>query len=120
MAADEPNLVGVWKGSAIAVHIGDTPYRKSDGEITFGEKQIEFTYTISQQKGPLFSGQMTAMDKSEVLIGSLQPDGKGGVMLDDDGQYAFTLPAPDRMDACYSHMKPNSKVVTCWTLTKAN
>lgn len=66
-AADQPSMVGVWKGMATAVHVGETPYRKSDGKISFGEQQIEFTYTIDQQKGALFSGQMSGLDKTETI-----------------------------------------------------
>lgn len=117
-AASMPDLKGVWKGSATAVHIGATPYRKSDGKIDLSEDLVEFTYTIDQQKGQLFAGKMAGPGQSETLIGSLAPDGKSGVMLDDDGQYAFTLAGPDQIDTCYSHAKKDSKVIACWTLTR--
>ncbi|WP_395708075.1 hypothetical protein [Reyranella sp.] len=30
LAQDVPNLVGIWKGPALAVHIGAIPYRSAD------------------------------------------------------------------------------------------
>ena len=36
-------------------------------------------------------------------------------MLDDDGQYQFNLTDADTLEVCYDHLKPDSKVIACWT-----
>lgn len=118
-ADDVPNLIGTWSGSTTAVHVGDTPYRDAAKPgVTFGSKEIEFTYTISEQKGRNFSGTLSSMGRTETIIGAVEPRGKNGVILDDDGQYSFTLNDDGSIDTCYAHANLASKVVACWTLTR--
>src|SRR3954452_16440467 len=85
---DIPNLVGTWKGTGYAVHIGSTPYRSTNGNgAQFPDNGIEFTYVISDQHGNRFAGEATGGSYKETIIGALQPDNRGGVILDNDGQY---------------------------------
>jgi hypothetical protein len=114
-----PDLKGIWKGTAYAVHIGPNPYRTADqnGPV-FPENGIEFTYTITDQVGNRFAGKSSNGKYTETLIGALQPDNRGGVMLDDDGQYTFTVRDQNAIDMCYSHSYPKSKVVSCWTIVR--
>lgn len=121
-AEDAPSLIGVWKGTAdSAVMVGGTPYRhgKPGKKVTFSDDPIEFTFDITQQKGPRFAGQLKGLKKTETLIGYIHPDGKSGQMLDDDGEYTFTLRDQATMEVCYDHSKPDSKVIACWTATRA-
>ena len=120
-AADIPNLVGTWKGTALAIHIGDNPYRKStQAGPNMPANTIEMTITIGEQKDNRFSGQATGGGRTETLIGAISPSNLGGVILDDDGQYLFTIRDSNTLDVCYSHQKPNDKVVICfaWQRTK--
>ena len=39
-------------------------------------------------------------------------------MLDDDGQYVFTIRDLETLDVCYSHTTAASKVVACFPWTK--
>jgi hypothetical protein len=96
-AQQVPDMVGTWKGKASAVHIGSNPYRVAQGNgVQFPANEIEFTYTIKEQHGNRFAGESAGVDYKETIIGALQPDNKGGIMLDDDGRYDFTLPDPIR------------------------
>ena len=117
--ADEaPSLVGTWKGIAdSAVMVGGTPYRhgKPNNKVTFADDPIEFTFEIKEQKGPRFAGVLKGLKKTETLIGYIHADGKSGQMLDDDGEYTFTLADPSTMEVCYSHTKATSKVIACFT-----
>lgn len=118
LAADMPDMKGTWKGLAEgAVLVGNTPYRSAEPgkPVTFSNEPIEFTFTIDEQQGPRFSGVLSSAKHSETLIGHLYPDREGGVMLDDDGRYAFTLKDASTMEVCYDHLKPDSKVIACWT-----
>jgi hypothetical protein len=119
-AAEPVNMLGAWKGMVTVAHIGANPYRVAEGTgPQLPENPIEFTYTITEQKGNRFAGKSSGGNYSETIIGAIQPDGKGGIMLDDDGQYILTLQGPNTMDVCYSHSFPTSRVVGCWTLTRA-
>jgi hypothetical protein len=114
-----PDLVGTWRGTAQAVMVGHTPYRARQGEgAHFADAQVEFTYRITRQQGNRFIGELTAGERQETVIGAIQGDHRGGLMLDDDGQYAFTLRGPDSIDLCYAHSYPPSRVVACFTLTR--
>ena len=121
--ADEaPKLTGIWKGTVdSAVMVGNTPYRTAEPgkPYTFAKEAIEFTFDIKDQQGARFAGEMTSGGKAETLIGHLYPDHKSGMMLDNDGQYLFSLSSAGTMEVCYNHMKADSKVIACWTATKA-
>jgi hypothetical protein len=118
LAQDAPNLVGTWKGNALAVHIGATPYRGADNSnVQFGNA-IEYTYTITEQRGQRFSGKMSGGRFSETIIGALATDNRTGMMLDDDGQYHLTLVDLNTIDICYAHLYPTSKVVACFQVKR--
>ena len=115
-AQEVPSLVGTWKGTAQAVTLGANPYRESTQQQTpiFSSREIEFTFTITEQKGNRFSGSSSDGNRRETLIGALSPNNQGGIILDDDGQYLFTVRDRDTLDACYFHLNPSSKVVACY------
>ena len=118
LADGAPSLVGTWKGIAdSAVMVGGTPYRKGkpNDKVTFADQPIEFTFEIKEQKGLRFAGVLKGLKKTETLIGYIHADNKSGQMLDDDGEYTFTLSDPSTMEVCYSHSKPDSKVIACFT-----
>ncbi|MGE3743588.1 MAG: hypothetical protein AB7I59_29285 [Geminicoccaceae bacterium] len=118
-AEDPPDLVGTWKGTAYAVHIGSNPYRVAEkAGPNFPDNGIEFTYTITEQHGNRFGGSMSGGKYSETLIGAIGPDNKSGVMLDDDGEYSLTIRDADTLDTCYRHSFPTSRVVACWQLKR--
>lgn len=115
-AQSGPNLVGTWKGMAQAVQMGVNPYRAPPSSApVFSASAMEFTITIVEQKDNRFTGKKTAGDRSETLIGAISPNNQGGVMLDDDGQYLFTIRDPNTLDVCYNHLNPSGKVVACYT-----
>ena len=120
-AAEAPAMTGSWKGTVdSAVLVGKTPSRScKTGKVTFANEGIDFTFEIKEQQGQRFGGTMVSARHSETLIGLLYPDNKGGMMLDDDGHYSFALTDPATMQVCYDHTKPSSKVIACWTATKA-
>ena len=118
-----PNLVGTWKAvSPGAAVVGANPYHPgatgtSQSEPRFTDP-IEFTITIGTQKANRFTGELTDGKRTEKLIGAISPNNLGGIVLDDDGQYIFTIRDLETLDVCYSHMTPASKVVACFPWTK--
>jgi hypothetical protein len=119
-AQEPPNLIGIWKGSAHAVYIGSNPYRVAEkAGPNFSTNLIEFTYSITEQKGTVFAGTSGAGRFSETLIGAISPDNRSGVMSDDDGQYMFTIRDSNTLDICYQHSFPTSRVAACWTIKRS-
>jgi hypothetical protein len=115
-----PNLVGIWKGMGNGVQVGPTPHRPANvAGVTFPDNNIEFTYDIKEQHGNRFAGQMSSSKAKETLIGAVLPDNRGGTMLDDDGEYQFTLIDPNTMDVCYNHHYATSKFVGCFRITRS-
>ena len=56
-AQEPPNLIGTWKGSTQAVYIGSNPSRVAEkAGPNFSTNLIEFTYSITEQKGNVFAG----------------------------------------------------------------
>ena len=114
-AQNIPALVGTWKGTAHAVSVGSNPYRTPETkEPNFPPDALEFTFTIKEQQGNRFSGTSTAGTLTETLIGAISPDNKSGVVLDDDGEYLFTIRDNDTLDTCYRHRTSASRVVACY------
>ena len=121
LAQQAPNLVGTWKGTSPgAAVVGGNPYHQgtSEGEPHF-TNAIEFTITITEQKGNRFVGKLSDGKRTEKLIGAISPNNQSGMALDDDGQYVFTIRDRDTLDVCYSHMTQASKVVACFPWTRA-
>jgi hypothetical protein len=117
--APVPDMKGTWIGTTHAVHIGHMPHRRATREGHNFGGPLELRITITEQEHILFTGKLYINDKVETLIGSINPDSKNGIALDDDGQIMFTLSNPDKMDACYSHMDENVKAAACFTLTRS-
>jgi hypothetical protein len=114
-AQSVPTLVGTWKGTAYAVSVGSNPYRKpSTRGPNFPPEPLEFTFVIKEQHDNRFSGTSTGGTRTETLIGAISPDGKSGAVLDDDGEYLFTVRDNDTLDTCYRHRTPTSRVVACY------
>jgi hypothetical protein len=117
-AQTPPNLVGTWKGKAEAVIIGPNPYRVIETPGPNFGGPMEFTYVVKQQQGTRFSGELSGK-VSETIIGTLRPpEFRSGIMLDNDGEYDFTLRDAKTMDVCYRHTNMTSKAVACWTMEK--
>ena len=76
---------------------------------------MEFTFVIKEQHDNSFAGEATGGKRSEKLIGAISPDNRSGIVLDDDGQYLFTIRDSDTLDACYSHSNSKSKVASCYS-----
>lgn len=119
LAADAPNLVGKWKGEATVVHLGTTPHRTPSKEgPNFALDPLPVVFDIVEQKANHFHGTFKIRSTTETVIGSVRSDGKDGIMIDDDGQWFFTLSEPDKMDLCYYHVTATNKVVGCFPVRR--
>ena len=120
-AQDEPDMIGTWKGRAQAVFLGSNPYRLSEKNgANFADKEIEFTFVIDEQQGNRFAGHASGGTMTETIIGVVNPAASGGIMLDDDGRYDFTLVDPETIDVCYAHAYPPTKVLACYRIKRSS
>lgn len=65
-----------------------------------------------------FMGVQFSPNHQEVLLGSLKPSRKEGVMVDDDGYMSFELVGENEMDVCYAQTDQDAKVASCYRLTR--
>lgn len=71
-----------------------------------------------KQVGNRFSGRSSGGPLNESLIGAIGPDNQRGVMLDDDGEYDFTVVDASTLNVCYRHSYSTGRVVGCYQLKK--
>ena len=120
-AQERPIMTGTWKGTGYGVQTGSTPYQPADGAgAQFPQSGIDFTYVLKEQRDNRFSGEMTSGKLKQTIIGAIQADNRTGVMLDENGQYFFTLIDPSTMDLCYNYLNPSGKFVGCFRLFKSH
>ena len=112
-AADFPNLVGEWKGTATPVHVGTTGHTTAQGDGVNFSNEIAFTYVVTEQKGSGFTGFVESRNKKEPFIGSIREDKTAGIMVDEDGNYEFKIIGPNIIDLCYWHITETSRVTAC-------
>lgn len=119
-AAQPPDLLGTWKGTAQGVRIGPSHYRPAQGAgANFSDNAIEFTYVIKEQHGNRFAGESSSAKGKQTFVGAVQQDNRGGIILDNDGQYIFTLIDLGTIDMCCSRQYPDNKLVACFRLRRA-
>ncbi|MDA1070632.1 MAG: hypothetical protein O2825_04380 [Proteobacteria bacterium] len=93
--ADDPvSLVGTWKGEAVGVGAQD------------GWDRHELIMEIEEQQSTAFKGVKSygtagAYDTTEIY-GSMTPDGRVVVVVDEDGVFSGSMAGPDSIDLCYT------------------
>ena len=93
--ADDPvSLVGTWKGEEVGVGAQD------------GWDRHELIMEIEEQQGTAFKGVKShgtagAYDTTEIY-GSMTPDGRVVVVVDEDGVFSGSMAGPDSIDLCYT------------------
>ncbi len=113
-----PDVRGTWKGESESIVLGagnphHAPTRPSEPEM----RSVSFTLTVDKQDGRRFSGTFSSPRSSEKVIAVIS---RGGTIFlaDDEGYTRGTLLAPNRMELCYLHVSPVSRVASCAELTK--
>jgi hypothetical protein len=99
LAADAvPDLTGTWQGTAQAVAFGRLTHAKPTTKPTF--VSVKLTIRVQQQQGRVFYGVKQSNRASEQLVGVVGPD-KTVSLADEDGYYAGTLLAPNKLQLVY-------------------
>ena len=111
-----PDLRGTWTGESQSIVLGGTPHHpKQAGEPRL--TSVAFTLVIDKQDGRRFSGTFSSARHSETVIAVISRSGTI-FMVDDDGYDMATLLAPDRMEICYLHLSPDSRIASCTELSR--
>ena len=111
-----PDLRGTWTGESQSIVLGGTPHHpKQAGEPRL--TSVAFKLVIDKQDGRRFSGTFSSARHSETVIAVISRSGTI-FMVDDDGYDMATLLAPDRMEICYLHLSPDSRIASCTELSR--
>jgi hypothetical protein len=118
-AADNavPDLRGTWKGESQSIVLGATPHHTKQQTDEPRLTSVAFTLVIDKQDGRRFSGTFSSAHHSETVIAVISRSGTI-FMVDDDGYDVATLLAPDRMEICYLHLSPVSRIASCTELSR--
>ena len=122
-AADIPNLVGEWSGTAEAVVIGSGGYRpgsKTLEDPPFVDQRV-FNYSIKSQDGRRFWGTIESGSRTEPLAGAISLDGKTAYGADTDGSFHFVIRSVDEIELCYTQAanSPSNQIVaTCFLIKR--
>ena len=115
-----PSMVGVWKGVGVGPMSGSDLHTRDHEDTGVRVNEISVTYTIEKQEGRHFTGTKTTPLHKETVLGSLRPNLRSGIMVDDDGYISFDIVDDNRIDLCYAHTGPNltSKIAHCYTVMR--
>ena len=118
-AADNavPDLRGTWTGESESIVLGATPHHTKQQTDEPRLTSVAFTLVIDKQDGRRFSGTFSSAHHSETVIAVISRSGTI-FMVDDDGYDVATLLAPDRMEICYLHLSPVSRIASCTELSR--
>src|SRR5215212_2041205 len=97
-AAAVPDLTGTWQGTIQSVGSGQRTHAKPTIKPTF--VSVKLTIRVQQQQGQVFYGIKRSSRASEQLVGVVGPD-KTVSLADEDGYYAGTLLAPNKLQLVY-------------------
>jgi hypothetical protein len=115
-----PDLRGTWKGQSESVVRGGgggTHHESTSGPAEPRFTSVAFTLIIDKQSGRRFSGTFSSARSRETVIAVLSRSGTI-YMVDEDAQAWGTLLAPDRMELCYLHQTPATRIASCTELTR--
>jgi hypothetical protein len=106
-AEPAPDLLGTWTGSG-----------RGAGKAE-GWTDESTTLTITEQRGPVFTGTKVYADGEEAVYGTVRADGRTLLVAGDgDGQATGTILGPDAIEYCYLEGGADAQV-HCRVLTRS-
>ena len=110
-----PNLIGTWIVSAEGATL---PIDSNSGGKPSPDSKF-FTFkaeaTIKTQDGRRVAGIMRSASNTERFAGVIGVDGKTFTYVDETGSLSGQIVSQNTINASYSHLKPNEKVVSAGT-----
>lgn len=122
LAQDFPNMVGVWKGHADGIVLGDPDHFMSAVEAGKTPEDprtggFDITITIVNQEGRNFWGTISGGGTTEPWLGTIWSDGKGYRAVDSDGHVDGRIISADEIENCYTHTG-ETIVASCAMMTR--
>ena len=120
-AADKtPNMLGEWSNAeAYGTVMGyGSHHPKDEAKPDFRSRSYKISFVVDQQEGRQFAGRIVSDVHTEKFVGALTPDGKSGVMADEDGVYQFKLVGGNALEYCYSHTTKDLLIAACNKMTR--
>lgn len=112
-----PDLTGTWIcPHTIAIVVGSNPHKPGQSGITYSD--VNSKIVIEEQKDRRFVGRVETSFRTERLVGVIAPDFENGAMVDEDGSYTYEVHDANTLEICYSHVLPDTRVVTCNNFTR--
>lgn len=117
--AEEPfNLVGTWKGVSSPIFIGSTGHFTAENSGVNWGKETELMLVFEEQRGNDFMGKRVSKNRSEQFIGSISPNNKDIILVDEEGTAIMRVVDENTIDNCYSHVTAEKRFASCWSLKR--
>jgi len=116
-----PDMVGKWTG-VMDVVVKDKNTAWMPNETVSFHTGGEYTMTIKEQKGKMFSGEMVpemSPGSKEIVLGIFSSDNQSIAMVDEDGYLWGYMLSPTEVELSYQEVGPEGMVVTCGIFKKA-
>ena len=91
-----PNLVGTWEGRSSEIRGDQRMESDFRIEIARQDGELLWAYDVWHPTNP--DGSVPATYQRDSLLGSVNPDGTGGVLAKEDARFAFRLLDENRME----------------------
>lgn len=122
LAQDFPDMVGVWKGHAGGIVVGDADHFMSAVETGKDPEEarlagFDITITIVKQEGRYIWGTISGGGTAEPWLGSIWSDGKGYRAVDGNGHIDGRIISANEIENCYTHTG-ETMVASCGMLTR--
>ncbi len=115
-----PDVRGTWKGDSetIVLGSGNLHHTATAAQAEPEFRSVPFTMVIDKQDGRRFSGTFSSPRSKEKVLAVISRTGTIYLVTDDEGYTAGTMLAPDRMELCYMHVSPASRISSCTEMKK--
>src|SRR5687767_1908534 len=112
-----PDLRGTWKGESETIVLGGNPHHPNQQAQEPRFTTVPFTLTIDKQQGRRLHGTVSSPRAKETFVAVISRTGAIHV-VDDDGHSIGALLAPNRLELCYLHLAPGSRIASCTEFVK--
>ena len=114
-SAPIPNLIGTWIVNAVGAVL---PMDLNSGRKPCPDSKL-FTFraeaTVKTQDGRRVAGVMRSASNTERFVGVIGIDGKTFTYADETGSLSGQIVSQNEINASYSHLKSNEKIVSAGT-----
>lgn len=122
------NMLGTWKGISNSAVSGSGLFHPTEAgkEKAARFRNVEYVLVIDKEEGRNFVGSIgatngkhsTDVKHKEVVLGAYTKDMKGGVMVNESGNFTFKLVDSKNIEVCYTQASTKPIVASCFEMVK--